>query len=182
MDEAMTTTAFTLDGYRIVESLGVVRGVTVRSRSRRWPAERRLSWRRSGATGWSPRGHLRRRPGGGRLVDTGRRRTDHAANLRFPRGTPLPLPRPVRARAGGVVGPDRPGLKDRVMLGVYLGLLGVLVALGTPSVLHGQATSRRPPSLPPPRGGRAVSAGAYDRDCGGGGAAGQWATTSDTIS
>jgi uncharacterized protein YbjQ (UPF0145 family) len=33
MDEAMTTTAFTLDGYRIVESLGVVRGVTVRSRS-----------------------------------------------------------------------------------------------------------------------------------------------------
>lgn len=33
MDEAMTTTAFTLDGYRIVHSLGVVRGVTVRSRS-----------------------------------------------------------------------------------------------------------------------------------------------------
>ena len=33
MDEAMTTTAFTLDGYRIVESLGVVRAVTVRSRS-----------------------------------------------------------------------------------------------------------------------------------------------------
>ena len=33
MDEGMTTTAFTLDGYRIVESLGVVRGVTVRSRS-----------------------------------------------------------------------------------------------------------------------------------------------------
>src|ERR671924_502787 len=33
MDEVMTTTAFTLDGYRIVESLGVVRGVTVRSRS-----------------------------------------------------------------------------------------------------------------------------------------------------
>jgi uncharacterized protein YbjQ (UPF0145 family) len=29
----MTTTAFTLDGYRIVHSLGVVRGVTVRSRS-----------------------------------------------------------------------------------------------------------------------------------------------------
>ena len=33
MDEQMTTTAFTLDGYRIVHSLGVVRGVTVRSRS-----------------------------------------------------------------------------------------------------------------------------------------------------
>lgn len=33
MDESMTTTAFTLDGYRIVHSLGVVRGVTVRSRS-----------------------------------------------------------------------------------------------------------------------------------------------------
>jgi uncharacterized protein YbjQ (UPF0145 family) len=33
MDEAMTSTTFTLDGYRIVESLGVVRGVTVRSRS-----------------------------------------------------------------------------------------------------------------------------------------------------
>src|SRR5918994_4165062 len=33
MDEAMTTTAFTLEGYHIVESLGVVRGVTVRSRS-----------------------------------------------------------------------------------------------------------------------------------------------------
>lgn len=31
--ERMTTTAFTLDGYRIVESLGVVRGITVRSRS-----------------------------------------------------------------------------------------------------------------------------------------------------
>ncbi len=29
----MTTTAFTLDGYRTVETLGVVRGVTVRSRS-----------------------------------------------------------------------------------------------------------------------------------------------------
>jgi len=29
----MTTTAFTLDGYRIVETLGVVRGITVRSRS-----------------------------------------------------------------------------------------------------------------------------------------------------
>ena len=33
MDEAMTTTAFGLDGYQIVQSLGVVRGVTVRSRS-----------------------------------------------------------------------------------------------------------------------------------------------------
>jgi uncharacterized protein YbjQ (UPF0145 family) len=29
----MTSTTFTVDGYRIVESLGVVRGVTVRSRS-----------------------------------------------------------------------------------------------------------------------------------------------------
>jgi uncharacterized protein YbjQ (UPF0145 family) len=29
----MTTTAFTLDGYRIVKTLGVVRGITVRSRS-----------------------------------------------------------------------------------------------------------------------------------------------------
>jgi uncharacterized protein YbjQ (UPF0145 family) len=29
----MTTTAFALDGYRIVESLGVVLGITVRSRS-----------------------------------------------------------------------------------------------------------------------------------------------------
>ena len=33
MDEEMTSTAFTLDGYHIVHSLGVVRGVTVRSRS-----------------------------------------------------------------------------------------------------------------------------------------------------
>ena len=33
MDEAMTSTTFALDGYDIVESLGVVRGVTVRSRS-----------------------------------------------------------------------------------------------------------------------------------------------------
>src|SRR5512135_3621265 len=30
---AFTTTAFTLDGYRITRSLGVVRGITVRSRS-----------------------------------------------------------------------------------------------------------------------------------------------------
>ncbi len=29
----MVTTAFTLDGYRIVKNLGVVRGITVRSRS-----------------------------------------------------------------------------------------------------------------------------------------------------
>jgi uncharacterized protein YbjQ (UPF0145 family) len=33
MDEAMTSTTFTLDGYHIVHTLGVVRGVTVRSRS-----------------------------------------------------------------------------------------------------------------------------------------------------
>ncbi|MEW5981390.1 MAG: YbjQ family protein [Acidobacteriota bacterium] len=29
----MTTTAFTIDGYRVAKSLGVVRGITVRSRS-----------------------------------------------------------------------------------------------------------------------------------------------------
>lgn len=33
MTEEMTSTTFTLDGYRIVHALGVVRGVTVRSRS-----------------------------------------------------------------------------------------------------------------------------------------------------
>jgi uncharacterized protein YbjQ (UPF0145 family) len=33
MQEAMTTTAFTIDGYQTVRTLGVVRGVTVRSRS-----------------------------------------------------------------------------------------------------------------------------------------------------
>jgi uncharacterized protein YbjQ (UPF0145 family) len=33
MQHSMTTTAFTLDGYRIKTNLGVVRGVTVRSRS-----------------------------------------------------------------------------------------------------------------------------------------------------
>ena len=33
IDHAMTTTAFTIDGYRTVRTLGVVRGVTVRSRS-----------------------------------------------------------------------------------------------------------------------------------------------------
>ena len=33
VDAALTTTAFTLEGHRIVRSLGVVRGITVRSRS-----------------------------------------------------------------------------------------------------------------------------------------------------
>src|SRR5579859_6284200 len=33
MDVQMTTTAFAVEGYRIVRSLGVVRGITVRSRS-----------------------------------------------------------------------------------------------------------------------------------------------------
>ena len=33
IEHAMTTTAFTLDGYRTTRTLGVVRGVTVRSRS-----------------------------------------------------------------------------------------------------------------------------------------------------
>ncbi len=33
MDHAFTTTAFTLDGYRITRNLGVVRGIMVRSRS-----------------------------------------------------------------------------------------------------------------------------------------------------
>jgi uncharacterized protein YbjQ (UPF0145 family) len=33
MQHSMTTTAFTLDGYRIVRALGLVRGITVRSRS-----------------------------------------------------------------------------------------------------------------------------------------------------
>src|ERR687887_1637390 len=33
IDHAMTTTAFVLDGYRTTRNLGVVRGVTVRSRS-----------------------------------------------------------------------------------------------------------------------------------------------------
>jgi uncharacterized protein YbjQ (UPF0145 family) len=33
VDTALTTTAFTLDEHRIVRSLGVVRGITVRSRS-----------------------------------------------------------------------------------------------------------------------------------------------------
>jgi uncharacterized protein YbjQ (UPF0145 family) len=33
MDHTMTTTAFTLDGFRVARNLGVVRGITVRSRS-----------------------------------------------------------------------------------------------------------------------------------------------------
>jgi uncharacterized protein YbjQ (UPF0145 family) len=33
MDHALVTTAFTLDGYRVVKQLGLVRGITVRSRS-----------------------------------------------------------------------------------------------------------------------------------------------------
>ena len=33
MDHSLTTTAFTFDGYRVTRSLGVVRGITVRSRS-----------------------------------------------------------------------------------------------------------------------------------------------------
>lgn len=33
MNLAMTTTSFTLDGFRVTKSLGVVRGITVRSRS-----------------------------------------------------------------------------------------------------------------------------------------------------
>src|SRR5678816_3625683 len=33
MNAAMTTTTFTLEGFRVTRSLGVVRGITVRSRS-----------------------------------------------------------------------------------------------------------------------------------------------------
>jgi uncharacterized protein YbjQ (UPF0145 family) len=33
MDHSMTTTAFDLNGYKIVKQFGVVRGITVRSRS-----------------------------------------------------------------------------------------------------------------------------------------------------
>jgi uncharacterized protein YbjQ (UPF0145 family) len=33
MDASMTTTGFTIDGYRAVRNLGIVRGITVRSRS-----------------------------------------------------------------------------------------------------------------------------------------------------
>jgi len=33
MDNAMTTTSFDLEGFRVTRTLGVVRGITVRSRS-----------------------------------------------------------------------------------------------------------------------------------------------------
>ena len=33
VDSAMTTTAFTIDGYRITKTFGIVRGIVVRSRS-----------------------------------------------------------------------------------------------------------------------------------------------------
>lgn len=33
MDQILATTAFTIDGYRIIRNLGIVRGITVRSRS-----------------------------------------------------------------------------------------------------------------------------------------------------
>jgi uncharacterized protein YbjQ (UPF0145 family) len=33
MQHALTTTTFEVEGYRVVQSLGVVRGITVRSRS-----------------------------------------------------------------------------------------------------------------------------------------------------
>ena len=33
MDPAMTTTTFELEGYRVARGLGIVRGITVRSRS-----------------------------------------------------------------------------------------------------------------------------------------------------
>ena len=33
MEHALTTTAFTLDGYKVTRNLGVVRGIMVRSRS-----------------------------------------------------------------------------------------------------------------------------------------------------
>ena len=33
MDMTLVTTAFTFDGYRITKNLGIVRGITVRSRS-----------------------------------------------------------------------------------------------------------------------------------------------------
>lgn len=33
MDHNLITTAFTLDGYKIVKNLGIIRGITVRSRS-----------------------------------------------------------------------------------------------------------------------------------------------------
>jgi uncharacterized protein YbjQ (UPF0145 family) len=33
MNQMMTTTAFSIEGYRVEKSLGVIRGITVRSRS-----------------------------------------------------------------------------------------------------------------------------------------------------
>jgi uncharacterized protein YbjQ (UPF0145 family) len=33
VEHALTTTTFTLDGYKVIRNLGVVRGITVRSRS-----------------------------------------------------------------------------------------------------------------------------------------------------
>ena len=33
MDHSLITTAFDIDGYRVVRNLGIVRGITVRSRS-----------------------------------------------------------------------------------------------------------------------------------------------------
>jgi uncharacterized protein YbjQ (UPF0145 family) len=33
VEHALTTTAFTFDGYKVIRNLGVVRGITVRSRS-----------------------------------------------------------------------------------------------------------------------------------------------------
>lgn len=33
MDNSLITTAFTIDGYKIVKNLGIVRGITVRSRN-----------------------------------------------------------------------------------------------------------------------------------------------------
>jgi len=33
IDSSMTTTAFTLDGYRVTRTFGIVRGIVVRSRS-----------------------------------------------------------------------------------------------------------------------------------------------------
>ncbi|MCE1165744.1 MAG: YbjQ family protein [Bacteroidetes bacterium] len=33
MDHALITTAFEIDGYRIVKNLGIIRGITVRSRN-----------------------------------------------------------------------------------------------------------------------------------------------------
>jgi uncharacterized protein YbjQ (UPF0145 family) len=33
MNQSMTTTGFAIDGYRVVRTVGIVRGITVRSRS-----------------------------------------------------------------------------------------------------------------------------------------------------